>query len=596
MNRLKNETSPYLLQHADNPVDWYTWNDGALKASKSEDKPILLSIGYSSCHWCHVMAHESFEDERTAEIMNSYFINIKVDREERPDLDNIYMQAVQSITGKGGWPMTVFLLPDGRPFYGGTYFPPDNRYGLPSFKQVMDTVQKAYINRRDEVEKTASDLKNALNNNNFEDTKKDVLDPEILEQAAVNLKKGFDWKNGGFGNSPKFPVPMNLEFFLRMYDENKPETHDYLKMVSLTLEKMARGGIYDQVGGGFHRYSVDEKWLVPHFEKMLYDNAQLSRIYLHAWQFTDNEFFKNIAIEIYDYIIREMTSPEAGFYSAADADTDGMEGRFFIWNSDELQKILGRDYELAEELWGINMGPNFEGFNILFVSVEDSYLKEKFNISKPELKEKIKKMKQKLYDYRIKRTNPGCDDKIITSWNGMMLASFAEAARLLDNDVFRDVSLKAGNFILENLTTPEGKILHIYKNGTCKIYAYLEDYANVIDAFFELYKTTSEKKWLIKAVDYANIVLDEYMADNGLFYDNSNLKDDLFVRPQNLQDNAIPSGNSMIAKQFLRLGKDTGEEKFIKAGENILKNISGMLEKYPQAFGEALNAAYIFIS
>jgi len=446
MNRLQYETSPYLRQHAENPVDWYAWGQDALAKARAEDKPIFLSIGYSACHWCHVMAHESFEDEATAKLMNDLFVNVKVDREERPDVDDIYMGAVQAMTGHGGWPMSVFLLPDGRPFYGGTYFPGEPRHGMPSFRQILTGVYDAYANRRAEVEKAADSLAESLNRDLLGiGGSADALSQALLDEAYAGIRQGFDPTHGGFGGAPKFPQPMNLEFVLRHY----ARTHDphALEMVTFSLQKMARGGIYDQLGGGFHRYSVDAIWLVPHFEKMLYDNAQLSRLYLHAYQATDDSFFRRIAEEICDYILREMTAPEGGFYSATDADSEGEEGKFFVWTKAELEQLLGEDARTAIEYWGVTARGNFEGHAILFVPNDDSVAAERLGMAADELRLKLADIKHTLFAARAQRVPPGLDDKILTAWNGMMLASLAEAARVLNRADYYDAAVRSAEFI-----------------------------------------------------------------------------------------------------------------------------------------------------
>ncbi|MBC7870722.1 MAG: thioredoxin domain-containing protein, partial [Chitinophagaceae bacterium] len=422
MNRLQYETSPYLLQHKDNPVDWYPWGVEALQKAQIEDKPILLSVGYSACHWCHVMAHESFEHVPTAQMMNELYVNIKVDREERPDVDAIYMEAVQAMSGHGGWPMTVFLLPDGRPFYGGTYFPIEPRHGMPAFRQILAGVQDAFRNRRQEVEGAAENLTGALKRDVLGiGGEVDALNIDLLDTATDLIAQNFDPVHGGFDGAPKFPQPMNLEALLRSYKRTGDAAT--LHVVTHTLDKMARGGIYDQIGGGFARYSTDAFWLVPHFEKMLYDNAQLSRLYLHAWQITGNTFYRHIAEEVYDYILREMTSPEGGFYSATDADSEGDEGKFFVWSKAELEGVLGEDAEpslatVAVEYYGVTSGGNFEGHNILFVPNTDDVVAERLSLTVEELQEKIAAIKDKLYATRTQRIAPGLDDKILTGWNG----------------------------------------------------------------------------------------------------------------------------------------------------------------------------------
>jgi uncharacterized protein YyaL (SSP411 family) len=595
-NRLRDSASPYLRQHADNPVDWYEWGPEALARAKADQKPILLSIGYAACHWCHVMAHESFEDAATAAVMNELFVNIKVDREERPDVDDIYMQAVQALSGHGGWPMTVFLLPDGRPFYGGTYYPREPRGGMPAFRQILVGVADAYKLRRDQVEKAASEITQALD--------RDVLgiggdagalNADLLDTAAGGMLRGFDSRFGGFGGAPKFPQPMNLEFLLRSYA--RAENQEALQAVKFTLKQMARGGIYDQIGGGFHRYSVDAYWLVPHFEKMLYDNAQLSRVYLHAWQITRDPFFKRIAEEIYDYILREMTGPEGGFYSTTDADSEGEEGKFFVWYNEELYDLLDEeDADIAIEYWGMTPGGNFEGHNILHVPNEDSLAADRLDISEDHLHARLAAIKDKLYAVRTQRVHPGLDDKMLTAWNGMMLASLAEAARVLERDDYRTAALRCGEFLLREMLTPEGRLLRTYKNGEVKINGYLEDYANLIDGLLELYQATFEPRWFTTARKLADHVLAHFAAEDGGFFDTSDDHEALIVRPRNVQDNATPSGSGMMARQLLRLAAYTGDARYDQSAESSLRLLSEAMRQYPQAFGESLSALDMLVS
>ncbi len=592
MNHLANETSPYLLQHKDNPVDWYPWGSEALAKAKAEDKPILLSVGYSACHWCHVMAHESFEDAATAEIMNRHYVNIKVDREERPDLDDIYMQAVQTMTGgRGGWPMTVFLLPDGRPFYGGTYFPPEPRHGMPSFKQVLLAVIDAYEHRRIGVEAQAGELTDALQPDLL-GRSADALNVDLLAAACTGMGRNFDHDNGGFGGAPKFPNPMNLEFLLRCHARTGAD--EPLTMVTHTLRKMARGGIYDQLGGGFHRYSVDAIWLVPHFEKMLYDNAQLSRLYLHAWQVTGDTFFRRIATEIYDYVLREMTNPEGGFYSTTDADSEGEEGKFFVWSKDELQTLLGDDARIAIEYWGVTTRGNFEGHNILCVPNEDAVIAQRLDMTVEALQERLAAIKDRLYAQRTHRVHPGLDDKIVTAWNGMMLASLAEAARVLKQTSYRDAAIRSAEFLLNELQQ-EGQLLRTWKDGRAKIGAFLEDYANLIDGLIELYQTTFDGRWFAEARRLADVVLAQFLAEEGGFYDTSDAHEQLIARPRSLQDNALPSGSAMIAKCLVRLAAFTGEARYADAARAALAPLAGAMRQYPQAFGETLSAVDLLV-
>ena len=603
MNRLQHEDSPYLLQHADNPVDWYPWGDEAFQSARLRDVPVLLSVGYSACHWCHVMAHESFEDEATARIMNELFVNVKVDREERPDVDDIYMQAVQAIAGQGGWPMTVFLLPDGRPFYGGTYFPTMPRGGLPSFAQLMGAISDAYRNKRDLLEKQADNLHQALRRDLIGIGRDDDsgLTAELLADAARRMLDGMDRDQGGFGAAPKFPNPISLEFLLRHYARSKD--NEALDLVCLTLRRMARGGIYDQVGGGFARYSVDARWLVPHFEKMLYDNAQLSRVYLYAWQITDDGFFRSIAEDIYDYILREMTAPEGGFFSATDADSEGEEGKFFVWTLEEVREALApleeampRAFEIAIAYFGLSESGNFEGANILTLPEEPHDVAEDLGLSSQELQEAIARIRTRLYDVRAERIPPSLDDKILTSWNGLMLASMAEAARVLGRQDYLDAATTAGAFLLGKMVDERGRLYRTHKAGRSKLNAYLEDYANTIAGLLQLYQLTFEERWFIAARRLADLALDRFAAADGGFYDTSDDHEDLIVRPRNLQDNVTPSGNAMMAKQLLRLGAYTGDSRYDRAARAVLKILTDAMQQYPQAFAESLNATEALVS
>ena len=597
MNRLQYEDSPYLLQHADNPVDWFPWSEEAFHSARERDVPVLLSVGYSACHWCHVMAHESFEDEATARIMNELFVNVKVDREERPDVDDIYMQAVQAITGQGGWPMTVFLLPDGRPFYGGTYYPTIPRGGLPSFVQLMQTIIDAYRNKKELLEKQADNLHQALRRDVIGIGRDDDsgLTAELLAEAARKMLSGMDRENGGFGTAPKFPNPISLEFLLRHTARTKDK--EALDLVSVTLRNMARGGIYDQIGGGFARYSVDAHWLVPHFEKMLYDNAQLSRVYLHAWQITDEGFFRSIAEDIYDYVLREMTAPEGGYFSATDADSEGEEGKFFVWTIDKVREALApldeqlpRALEIAIAYFGLTEQGNFEGSNILYLPEEPLDVADALGLTARELQDSIALISEQLYLVRCDRIPPALDDKILTTWNGLMLASLAEAARVLERNDYLHAAKLAGTFLLENVVDGRGRLYRTHKAGRSKLNAYLEDYANMIDGLLELYQATFEEQWFIEARHLADLVLDHFDANDGGFYDTSDDHEDLIVRPRNLQDNVTPSGNAMMAKQFLRLAAYTGDARYDNAARAVLKILTDAMRQYPQAFAESLNA------
>ncbi len=596
MNRLKEATSPYLQQHANNPVDWFEWGAEALDKARHEDKPILLSIGYSACHWCHVMAHESFEDPETAAIMNRDFVNIKVDREERPDLDDIYMQATLMFNhGNGGWPMTVFLTPDGRPFHAGTYYPNTDRYGTPSFRRVMAAVLDAYRNRHEQVEEIASQVATGLQHGGLGvDSAPDTLNVALLDAAYQATLANFDPINGGLSKGrPKFPNPMSLEFALRtavnMGDQRG------LEIVTFSLRKMARGGIYDQIGGGFHRYSVDERWLVPHFEKMLYDNAQLSRLYLHTWLATGDDFFKKVAVETYDYILREMTSREGGFYSTTDADSEGEEGKFFVWTLDEIREILNLDEaDAAIAYWGVTDAGNFEGRNILNVPEDEDSVAARLHIPVDELRRRIASAREKLYAAREKRVHPARDEKILTAWNGLMLASLAEAARALGREDYKQAAIRNAEFLLTQMRR-DGRLLRSYKDGKANINGYLEDYANVSEGLLELYQTTFDARYFSATVTLAETVLAHFAAPEGGFFDTSDDHEALIARPRNLQDNATPSGSSMMSKVLIKLMAYTGEARYEDAARPTLVGLASTMQEYPTAFGEALNAADLLI-
>jgi uncharacterized protein YyaL (SSP411 family) len=529
-NRLQNETSPYLLQHASNPVDWYPWGEEALQKARNEGKPIFLSIGYSACHWCHVMAHESFEDERVAAILSAHFVSIKVDREERPDLDQIYMSAIQAMTGSGGWPISVFLTSDGHPFYGGTYFPPLARYGMPSFTQVLAAIVDAWQNRRDELVSGGQRLVEAIRRQDVtrQDTKGQDLNRETLDTAFRNLWQQFDRTHGGWNGAPKFPQPMALEFLLG-YHAMTGNTQG-LQMVTQTLEAIARGGMYDQLGGGFHRYSVDDRWLVPHFERMLYDNSQLARVYLHAWQVTGNDFLRTITEEILDYVIREMTDPAGGFYSTQDADSQGMEGKFFVWTPDEIREVLGSEADAFMAAYGVTPGGNFEGKTILEFAGDIE--------QRPALAE----ARRKLFAAREKRVHPARDEKILTSWNGLMLAAFSEAARVLGRDDYRRVAERNAEFLLRELRQEDGCLLRTWKArserveeaGEAKLNGYLEDYSYLIEGLLEFCQTTFETRWFVAAQELAETMITHYQSADGAFYDTSDDHETLITRPRDL--------------------------------------------------------------
>ena len=577
-NRLINETSPYLLQHAHNPVDWYPWGDAAFDRAKAEDKPVLVSIGYSACHWCHVMEHESFEDENVAQVMNDNFVNIKVDMEERPDVDQIYMNFVQVTTGRGGWPMNVFLTPDKRPFFGGTYFPPASRYGMPSWTQVLMSLTEAYRDRREELEQSANEIVGELRRMTI--VEPGGLSEDILDAAFASFSRSFDAINGGFGGAPKFPQAMSLEFLLRYHKRTRDPRA--LEMVTKTLDKMALGGIYDQVGGGFHRYATDAIWLVPHFEKMLYDNAQLARVYLHAFQVAGNELYKRVSIETLEYVRREMLDASGGFYSTQDADSEGEEGKFFVWTPDEIAEVLGeRDARDFSAVYDATASGNFEGKNIL-------------NVKSPAAtapgSDTHAAARRRLFEAREKRIKPDRDEKVLTAWNGLMMAAFANAGSVFGNAEYIDVARKNAEFIFRELYH-DGRLMRTWKGGAAKLNGYVEDYANVADALIVLFEATGEIEWLKRAKDLADTMITEFWDDDaGGFFFTSNDHEELVVRNKDFYDNATPSGNSVGADVLLRLAKLTGEDKYERFATAVLRLTASMLRRYPQGFGRGLSA------
>ena len=594
-NRLINETSPYLLQHAHNPVDWRPWGQEALDKAQTEDKPILLSIGYSACHWCHVMERESFEDERIAGMMNDNFVSIKVDREERPDIDNIYMNAVQALTGSGGWPLTVFLTPDGRPFYGGTYFPPDDNRGMVSFPRLLTAMADAYKNKRGDVIQATQQLISRVQQMSEVPRAQEPLSPDVLHQAFQNLVSNYDFQNGGFGSAPKFPQPMTYEFILRYHKlTNSPRA---LEMVELAASRMATGGIYDQIGGGFHRYSTDPYWLVPHFEKMLYDNALLVRLFLHLFQATQNEFYRRIAEETLDYVIREMRDPAGGFYSSQDADSEGEEGKFFVWSNDELTLILGdKDTDLISGYWGVSETGNFEGRNILNVPQgAESYAAEA-GISPEALAATITSAKAKLMEARERRIHPGRDDKALTAWNGMILRSFAEAASILERDDYRQAATDCAEFLLREFVS-NGRLLRTYKDGKAHLNGYLEDYAYLADGLLYLYEATFDDRWLTEARRLADGMIDLFweQAENG-FYDTGRDHEDLVVRPRDVFDNATPCGSSVAVDMLLRLSVFTGDGEYSRRASSALRAMRQYLIRAPNGMGHWLCALDFYLS
>jgi uncharacterized protein YyaL (SSP411 family) len=583
-NQLAEETSPYLLQHKDNPVDWRPWGPEALGEAAQQDKPILLSIGYSACHWCHVMERESFEDDETARLINENFVPIKVDREERPDVDAIYLDAVQGMTGQGGWPLTAFLDSEAVPFYGGTYFPPEPRQGMPSFKQVLEATSGAYSTQREELREASARIKESLATAGKIEQSKDPIDRSMLDRAISGLQSTFDRTHGGFGGAPKFPPSSVLEFLL---DRGEAEP------VRLTLDKMMHGGIYDQLGGGFARYSVDPTWLVPHFEKMLYDNALLARLYVHAWQTMGEERWRRVAEETLDWALREMHGPEGGFYSALDADSEGEEGRFYVWDEPDMRAALseaGLGVDAVERVlgyWGVSAAGNFEGRNILHVPLGAS-------AKQPA---ELAAARTALYADRDKRVRPGLDDKRICSWNALMIAALADAGAALGRRDFLDAAAGCARFILESMRDSEGRLLRTWKDGEARLNAYLEDHAFLLEALLRLYEATLEVRWFDSAREIADVMIDRFADDErGGFFSTSNDHEELIARRKDVGDHPIPSGNSSAAYGLLRLAALTGANDYEERAIGTMRLFAPAAAQHPDAFGHLLQAIDFHIS
>ncbi len=569
-NQLANETSPYLLQHKDNPVDWHAWGEAALARAREEDKPILLSIGYSACHWCHVMERESFEDHATAALMNELFVCIKLDREERPDLDSIYMEACQAMTGSGGWPLNAFLTPEQVPFYAGTYFPPQPRMGMPSWRQVLEAVAHAWQEKRDEIRAGGSRVAERLRGGALLTPSSEPLQAAALERAVDGLRSAYDAANGGFGSAPKFPPASALELLLRRGEK---------EMTTQTLRAMASGGMYDQVGGGFSRYSVDPYWLVPHFEKMLYDNALLARAYLHGWQVTGEELFRTVAVETLDWALKEMRAPEGGFFSALDADSEGVEGKFYVWTVDGLREALQGDPEADEAIawFGATDRGNFEGQNI--------------PVRGPGAPERLGEWRRRLYDVRAKRVWPGLDDKRLTSWNALMISALAEAGAVLERPDYLDAARRCADFVLGSLRDGEGRLLRTWKDGEARLNAYLEDHAYLLEALLTLYESSFEPRWFAEARALADAMIERFADDeNGGFFETSSDHERLLARRKDLEDHPIPSGNASAAYGLLRLAALTGEHAYEERAVSVLRLLHELAPQHPQAFGHLLQA------
>lgn len=590
-NRLSSESSPYLLQHAGNPVDWFPWGPEAIERAKREDRPIFLSIGYSACHWCHVMEHESFENDAIARLMNDNFVCVKVDREERPDLDQIYMNAVQLMTGRGGWPMSVFLTPELRPFYGGTYWPPQSRMGMPGFDQVLVAVADAWRNRRQQAVDQAESLVEHMRNAAAPAGAGEELSMTLIDGAVRVLERSFDPVQGGFGQAPKFPHPMDLRLLLHAWRRRPDE--NVLRVVTHTLDRMAAGGMYDQLGGGFHRYSVDERWLVPHFEKMLYDNALLVPAYVDAFRATGKAEYAVVARETCDYVRREMTDAAGGFYSTQDADSEGVEGKFFVWTPEEVASVLGQSAaETFCRYYDVTPEGNFEhGQSILNRPKTLTQFAAVIGRDEAELAAELARDQAKLLAVRDQRVHPGLDDKVLVAWNGLMIEALCEAADALDEPRYLAAAQRCATFLLANLRRDDGRLLHTWRHGVARLDAYLDDYASLVAALVRLYQSDFDERWIDAAVALAELMLRLFEdRDAGGFFYTASDHEELLTRQKDLFDNAVPSGNSLAALALLRLGKLTGRGDFLIAAERTLQAASGVMQQASRAAGQMLLA------
>ena len=598
-NRLINESSPYLLQHAHNPVDWYPWGDEALQKAEIEDKPIFLSIGYSACHWCHVMAHESFENTEIASFMNDNFVNIKVDREERPDLDDIYQKVCQLANGTGGWPLSVFLTPDQRPFYIGTYFPNQSRNGMPGFGLILNQLKEAYVTKRKEINSASSEFMQALMH-----TATDIpssmdrakLERSILDEAAIGLLRMADNIFGGFGQAPKFPNISNLMFLLRYHDISG--INRFKDFVIFSAEKMAAGGIHDHLGGGFARYSTDQRWLVPHFEKMLYDNALIIQLYVELFQITNEEHYLQIVKKTLDYVTREMTSPDGGFYSAQDADSEGEEGKYYVWTKQEIFDLLEdhTNSEILCDYYGVTNNGNFDGKNILYIKGTIKGLAEKYDKTQEDIERIVEDASLKLFNFRRNRIEPGKDEKILTSWNGLMISAFAKGYRVTGDLKYLGVAKNAIEFIEKNLSSNDGRLKRMHKDGKSKLNGYLDDYAFYSNALLDVFEVETQPRYIEKAILYTDFMLKHFWDDkeNNLFF-TSDDHEKLIVRTKTFYDLAIPSGSSIAASNLIRLYYMTNKDEYMQKAESIIKSAAHAAAENPFGFGHMLIAIYLLI-
>jgi uncharacterized protein len=592
-NRLAHETSPYLLQHRNNPVDWFAWGAAAIEKARREQKPIFLSIGYSACHWCHVMEHESFENAEIAGLLNGSFVSIKVDREERPDLDQIYMNAVQMLTGRGGWPMSVFLTPELKPFYGGTYWPPHESRGMPGFDQILAAVVDAWTHRRDQALVAADQLTAELQKigvTSEGSVESSPLSMDLINGAATQLRRSFDTTYGGFGQAPKFPHPMDLRLLLATYQRTKQP--GLLEMVRLTLDRMAAGGIYDQLGGGFARYSTDARWLVPHFEKMLYDNALLARAYLDAYLVTGDVNYARVVRKTLDYVLREMTDPAGGFYSTEDADSEGEEGIYYTWTPDEIEAVLGEERGTTfGRVYDVTDSGNFEGRSILNLPKTHEQCAQILNREPADLAAELTDSREKLFAARAKRVRPGCDDKVIVAWNGLMIDTMARACAALGEANYGAAASSAADFILKNMRRNDGRLLHTFRAGKATLDAYLDDYAALANSLVSLYETLGDERWIDEAVRLADVILDKFSdSEGGGFFYTASDHEQLLIRTKELTDSSTPSGNALAATALLRLGKLVGRADYLDAAEATLTVAAPIMERAPLAAAQILLA------